>query len=198
MFVQIITGKTADADGLRRRFDEWKADLAAGATGWRASTAGVGEDVTFIAIVEFESAEAARRNSDRPEQGQWWAQTEPLIAGAQFVESDDVVTFLGGLDGAAGFVQVIQASVADRERARTLMQRMEQELPQRRPDVTGGLLVFHGDRATDIVSFTDEESARQGESQEMSEEERAQMDEMAQVFGGPTFLDLRDPWHHRP
>lgn len=198
MFVQVIKGKTSDADALRRRFDEWKTNLASGATGWRGSTAGVTDDGTFIGVVEFESAQAARRNSDRPEQGQWWAETEPLIADAQFADSDDVVTFLGGADGTAGFVQVVEATVPDRDRARAFMQRAEQELASRRPDLTGGLLVLHDDRATDVVYFTDEEAARKGEAQEMTAEERAQMDEMSQVFGEPTFLDLRDPWHHRP
>ncbi len=105
---------------------------------------------------------------------------------------------MGGADGSAGFVQVIEAVVSDRARARAFMQQAEQELPKRRPDLAGGLLVLHGDRATNVVYFTDEASAREGESQQMSDEERAQNDEMAQVFGEPTFLDLRNPWHHRP
>ena len=39
---------------------------------------GMCDDGTFVALARFESAEAARRNSDRPEQGEWWAECEPL------------------------------------------------------------------------------------------------------------------------
>jgi hypothetical protein len=39
----------------------------------------VTEDGRFVALARFESAEAARRNIDRPEQGQWWTETAKLF-----------------------------------------------------------------------------------------------------------------------
>ncbi|MFW5899005.1 MAG: hypothetical protein ACOCUN_00905, partial [Jiangellaceae bacterium] len=71
MFVQVIEGRTENADGLHAAMDKWAEDLAPGASGWLGSTAGVTSDGRFVALVRFESEEAARRNSDRPEQGRW-------------------------------------------------------------------------------------------------------------------------------
>ncbi len=41
MFLQLIFARAADREGLRRQFDRWHDELAAGATGWRGSTMGV-------------------------------------------------------------------------------------------------------------------------------------------------------------
>ncbi|MGH8826627.1 MAG: hypothetical protein ACRDVZ_03295, partial [Jiangellaceae bacterium] len=81
MFVQVIQGRVSDEGQVRTAFDRWVDDLAPGATGWLGSTAGVTEDGRFVALVRFESEEAARRNSDRPEQGAWWAETSQLFIG---------------------------------------------------------------------------------------------------------------------
>jgi hypothetical protein len=68
MFVQVIRGQVSDPE-----------QLTAGAPGWLGSTAGVTEDGRFVALARFESQEAARRNRDRPEQGQWWMETSKLV-----------------------------------------------------------------------------------------------------------------------
>ena len=78
MFIQVIQGKTNDAEGLRRRLDEWVEKLGPGAQGFQGTTGGVAEDGTAVFIARFESEEAARANSDRPEQGQWWEETAKL------------------------------------------------------------------------------------------------------------------------
>ena len=68
-FVQVIQGQVSDAAKVRAHLDKWNKELAPGADGWLGSTAGVTEDGRVVALVRFESEEAARRNSDRPEQG---------------------------------------------------------------------------------------------------------------------------------
>lgn len=198
MFVQVIKGKTEDPLGLRQAFDVWKADLAGGAEGWLGSTAGVADDGTFVAMVRFESAEAARRNSDRPEQGEWWARAETLLEDVEFIDTEEVLSLFGGPDHSAGFVQVMENRLTDPERARVFFSEAEQHLPNARPDVTGTLAAVHGDRVTQAVYFTDEASAREGEAAQPSEEDRAAMATMAEVFTDTTYTDLRDPWHHRP
>jgi hypothetical protein len=70
VFVQVIQGQVADAAKVRAAMDRWGQELAPGARGWLGSTAGVTEDGRFIALARFESEEAARRNSGRPEQDQ--------------------------------------------------------------------------------------------------------------------------------
>ena len=81
VFVQVIQGQVTDAETVREAFDRWAQELAPGATGWLGSTAGVTEDGRFIALARFASEQAARANSDRPEQDRWWAETAKLFAG---------------------------------------------------------------------------------------------------------------------
>ena len=70
MFVQVIRGQVTDREQVHAALDRWSQQLAAGAPGWLGSTAGVTGDGRFIALARFESEEAARRNSARPEQDQ--------------------------------------------------------------------------------------------------------------------------------
>ena len=71
MFVQVIRGQVTDPEQVQAALDRWSLQLAAGAPGWLGTTAGVTGDGRFVALARFESEEAARRNSDRPEQDQW-------------------------------------------------------------------------------------------------------------------------------
>lgn len=197
MFVQVIRGEVADAQALRSRLDDWKGKLAAGAQGWLGTTAGVTDDGQFVALACFESEEAARRNSDRPEQGAWWSEVEPLIHNATFADATEVHSAMNGMDPSAKFVQVIEARLADADRARTLMSQTD-ALSQARPDILGMIAVVHGDRSTQAVYFRDEASAREGESREPSDDDRAMMEEFDATFADPSYLDLRDPWFHQP
>ena len=198
MFVQIIKGKTNDAQALRGQFDRWRTDLADSATGWRNTTAGVADDGQFVALVEFESAEAARRNSERPEQGEWWSATEPLLSDVEFTDTEDVTDVLGGPKPDAAFVQVIEAEVTDLQRAKEFGAQAEQALQHARPDVVGMRAAFAGNKVIQAVYFTDEDSARKGETSQPSAEDAEQLREMDEVFQNPTYIDLRNPWHERP
>ena len=44
MFVQIIEGRTNDAEGLARRGESWQAEVGQGATGYLGVTAGATAD----------------------------------------------------------------------------------------------------------------------------------------------------------
>src|SRR3990170_4456014 len=108
MFIQVIQGKTQDPEGIRRQMDRWHQELRPGAKGYLGTTAGVGDDGKFISVVRFESEAAARSNSDRAEQGEWWAETEKYFDGeALFHDCTRVETFLQGGSDEAGFVQII-------------------------------------------------------------------------------------------
>jgi hypothetical protein len=197
MFVQVIHGQVADAAQVKAALQRWEQQLAAGATGWLGSTAGVTEDGRFIALARFESAEAARRNSDRPEQGQWWAETSTLFTGdATFRDSTQVELDLQGNPDDAGFVQVIQGRGSDPARARELMTQNSDEWAAFRPDILGSVAVEHdGGGYTVAIYFTSEAQAREGERKEMPPDLKAQMDEMnALEVGEPEFFDLKEPW----
>jgi nucleoid-associated protein YgaU len=198
MFVQVIQGRAKDAAGLRKQFDRWSSELKPGATGWLGSTAGVSDDGEFIALARFESEEAARRNSDRPEQGQWWAETEKFFEGdVMFHDCPRVETFLKGGSDDAGFVQIIQGHVSDIDEAIRLTRQLDESLPKVRGDVIGGTTAYNPNgRYTEAVYFTSEAEARDGERKMgESEESQARLKEMEAVsVEEPKYIDLRDPW----
>ncbi|MDT4964520.1 MAG: hypothetical protein QOF87_4167 [Pseudonocardiales bacterium] len=202
MFVQVITAKVADPAGARAALDRWVQELAPGADGWLGSTTGVTDDGQLVAIARFESEAAARRNSDRPEQGEWWANTAKLFDGeATFRDSENVVPDVRGNPDEAGFVQVMQGEQGpDADRAQALMNENPDEWAAFRPEVLGSLGITHSDGTwTMVLYFTSEADAREGESKEPPPELQAQMAEMDKLsVGVPTFLDLRDPWLSSP
>jgi hypothetical protein len=197
VFAQVIQGQVTDPGKVRAALDRWAKELSPGATGWLGSTAGVTEDGRFIALARFASEEAARRNSDRPEQDQWWAETAELFTGeATFKDSSDVTVDVTGNPDDAGFVQVIQGRGSDPGRARELMGQDSSAWAAFRPEILATVAVGHeGGAYTMAVYFTSEQEAREGERKEPPPELQAQMDEMAALsVGEPEFFDLKQPW----
>jgi hypothetical protein len=196
MFAQVIKGKVSDPEAVKAATERWVKELGPGADGWLGSTGGATDDGRYITVVRFESEEAARRNSDRPEQGQWWAEMEKLFdGGATFQDSSDVTLDLQGDPDTAGFVQIMQGRGTDPERARELMSKDSDKWAEFRPDVVGSITVGHDDGAyTMVLYFTSEEEAREGERKEVPPELQATMDEMNKISTGePEFFDLRQP-----
>jgi hypothetical protein len=201
MFVQVIQGRTTDAEGLRAAMDRWMEDLAPGAVGWLGSTGGVTDDGRLVMIARFESEDAARRNSDRPEQGAWWAETERLFdGGATFLDSTDVVVDLQGDPDQAEFVQVMRGRTRDPVRSRQLMMLDPEQWAAHRPDVLGSLEIGHDDGGyTVVIWFTSEDEAREGERREVPPELRTSMEEMEKLAVGETeYFDLRQPLVRSP
>jgi hypothetical protein len=201
MFVQLIQGKVADPQRAKAALDRWVRELAPGAEGWLGTTAGVTEDGRFIAAARFTSEEAARRNSDRPEQDRWWSETSRLFDGEPtFRDSGDVVVDTAGDPDTAGFVQVMQGRSSDPERARQMMAEDSTDWSSFRPDLLGSVAVGHdGGAWTMVMYFTSEAEAREGERKEPPPELKAQMEEMdALNVGTPEFFDLKQPWLYSP
>jgi hypothetical protein len=201
MFVQVIRGQVSDADQVRAALDRWMQDLAPGASGWLGSTAGVTEDGRFIALARFESEDAARRNSDRPEQDRWWTETSKLFAGeVTFRDSSDVTVDVNGDPDNAGFVQIMQGRGTDPDRAKELMSQNPDEWAAFRPEVIGSVAVGHeGGAYTMAMYFTSEAEAREGERKQPPPELAAQMAEMDKLsVGEPEFFDLKQPWIYSP
>ena len=196
MFVQVIQGEVKEPDGLRTSLDRWVEDLSPGADGWLGTTWGMHGKSSFIALARFESAQAAGRNSERPEQGRWWADVASSLDGeARFADYDDVILLGAGGSDDAGFVQVMQGRVADVERERTMTRDFAQQpMMDFRPEILGGVAAF-GDDGTFVqaIYFTTEAEAREGEKkamppdmQEMMEQSQANTTEIA-------FIDLSSP-----
>jgi hypothetical protein len=70
MFIQMIQGPCTRQDEAHAMLDEWRRDLSPGASGWLGGTYGFTDDDQLLAVVRFESRDAAMANSDRPEQGE--------------------------------------------------------------------------------------------------------------------------------
>ena len=201
MFVQVIQGQVSDRDEARTALDQWAEELAPGATGWLGSTAGVTADGQLVAIARFDSENSARRNSDRSEQDQWWAQTSKLFTGeATFRDSTEVDVDQPGDPNKAAFVQIIQGRSSDPAKAREMMSQNPDPWMAFRPDILGSVAAGHdGGDYTMVLYFTSEEEAREGERKEPPPELKEQMDAMGALeVGEPTFLDLKDPWLYSP
>ena len=201
MFVQVIQGKTSDATALKAATDLWADDLAPGAAGWLGTTAGVTADGTFLAVVRFDSEDAARRNSHRPEQDQWWAEVSSHLDGpAAFHDTEDVIEDIVGDPNRAGFVQIMQGHGTDPARARELMTQDSGLWAEFRPDVLGSIAAQYDDGDyTMTMYFTNEAEARVGEKKEPPPELQAQMAEMSALSVGETeFFDITDPWIYSP
>jgi hypothetical protein len=195
MFVQIIEGRTQDAEGIKRQGERWQTDVRPGAIGHLGVTSGVTADGRAITIARFESEEAARANSDRPEQGEWWSEMAKYYDGeVTFTESTDTAEFLGGGSNDAGFVQIMKSTGVDRERVARMDAEFER-FAELRPDLIGSFRVWTGpDSCVEANYFTSEAEARAGEKKELPAEAQAMMAEFQDVMQNTEFLDLTDPY----
>ncbi len=197
MFIQVIQGKCNDADAIHRRMDMWRDELEPGAEGFLGGTYGLTDDNEFIGVVRFDSRESAMRNSERPEQGQWWAETATCFDGeATFHDCDDVTMMLDGGSDDAQFVQVIQGRLMDAGKFHELMDQQPMEmLHQQRPDILGGTIAIDKDGFfTQTIAFRSEAEAREGEKKEMPAQMREQMESMSAMESDVSFHDLHHPW----
>jgi len=195
MFVQVIEGRVADREGLQRQMDRWMVELRPGAEGFLGAAAGITDDGRAVNFALFESADAARANSERAEQGNWWAETEKCFSSpVSFADTDQVETFLDGGSVAAGFVQIMKGR-GDRDRLREMDARMSQHAAAFRPDLIGGFRAWVApDRYVEAVYFTSEEEARANEANEPPPEMIEDMGEFQSMMAEVEFIDLADPW----
>lgn len=194
MFVQIIEGQTSDAAALTARGESWQEELAPGAVGYLGVTSGVTADGRAITIVRFQDEASATANGNRPEQGEWWAETAKLYDGEPtFTNSSEVDEWGGGGSNDAGFVQVMKSTGVDRAKVEAMDRAFEPHM-HLRPDLLGGIRIWTGpDSCVDVAYFTSEAEAREGEKAEMPPELASVMEQMAEGLGTTEYLDLTDP-----
>lgn len=197
MFIQFITAKVVDSDGLTRQVDRWEQEIRPGAEGFLGSTSGVTENGRLAVLVRFESEAAAQKNNDRPEQGSWWADTEKMLDEVTFQNSTDVITMGGGGSDDAGFVQIMRGRILDAPKMAELRSRtaeFESAMAGHRPDVMGSVTVIHTDDTyTDAVYFTSEAEARANENKEMPADMQAMFEEWMTASTIDEYLDLKQP-----
>jgi hypothetical protein len=197
MFAQVIQGRTSDPEAVLVHVDRWMQDLQPGSIGWLGTTVGVDDDGRVVAVVRFGSPAEARRNANRPEQTRWWEAMLQHLDGEPTVrDSEQVTLHLVGNPDRAGFVQVMQGQVSDPQRAQELMAQFPHDaMKEFRPDVLGTVMINHDEgRWTQVIYFTSESEARQGERKEPPPEFRAVMEGLMTIsVGEPEFIDLRRP-----
>jgi hypothetical protein len=192
MFIQVIQGHCTRQDDVHAMLDEWRRDLSSGASGWLGGTYGFTDDDQLLAVVRFESRDAAMANSARPEQGAWAERFGALMDGPlEFHDCDDVTLMMDGGSDGAGFVQVIRGRVEDPARLKAMLADTT-TLHEMRPDIIGGTLAIEPDGTfIETIAFTSEEAARQGERVEPPAEVRG---ELEYAMKDATFYDLHHPW----
>ncbi|MDQ4094685.1 MAG: hypothetical protein M3174_00545 [Actinomycetota bacterium] len=200
MFVQVFHGKVNDREAMRKQFEMWAQNVKPGAIGYLGSTGGVTEDGEFVAAARFESEEAARRNSERPEQDEWWRETAQLFEGEpKFHDYTNVRLGKDGGSDDAGFVQVMHGKVNDVDKAQELSDRMDEFMPDLRPDVIGSVDAWKDNGGfTSFIYFTSEAEARENEKKEMPAEVQEQMNQWTEITEEIQFFDLKDPWFSSP
>lgn len=193
MFVQIIEGRTKDAEGQARHGATW--DTAVGKPGILGVTAGATDDGRFVSVVRFESEEAARAIQDSPEQTAWFETMSTFYDGPPtFAESSEVEELLGGGPDEAGFVQVMRSTGVDRAQVQR-MDKLFETFADQRPDLLGVLRVWTGpDSCVDVAYFSSEAEARAGEQVEMPAELQEAMADMGEPAGTTEYLDLKQPY----
>lgn len=199
MFVQVIQGKAKDAAGLKKQWERWDQELKPQATGYLGGTAGVTADGKFIALARFESDDAAKANSDSPEQSKWWEETSQYLDDVMFHDCTEVALSKGGGSDDAGFVQVMQGKVNDVAKAKELESKMEEKMNELRPDVLGSVTAYHPEngRYTSAIYFKSEAEARVKEKEmETAEGFEEFMGEWQAIADGETeYLDITEPWY---
>lgn len=199
MFVQIVQGRATDPQGLKKQSERWDEEIKPGAKGFLGSTVGVTEDGQFFAAARFESEEAARANSDRPEQSQWWEETSQYLEDPTFIDYTNVKVSLGGGSDDAGFVQAMQGRAKDIDRAQQMDDEFEKIAPKVRPDLMGGFTCWQDDGSfTTVNYFTSEAEARKAEKEDPPEEFQERLQEFMDLFEDMSYIDLKDPWYSSP
>jgi hypothetical protein len=192
MFIQVLRGRATDPAGVNRQLERWLEELSPEAEGWLGSTGGVTDDGRFIASVRFHDQEAARRNSSRSEQTQWWNDFSKYLDTPRFRDCSLVDEYKAGGSDEAGFVQVIQGRVLDPEHYRRAAGSLA---ATPRDDVMGGVIAWDGSHFTEVVYFTSEEEAREGER---SAHQSLALEKAWPLTQDLEYFDLRHPWLASP
>jgi hypothetical protein len=196
MFIRVIQGRATNPPGIRRDLGRWERQLAADADGWLGSTTGITQDGWSITVVRFASEAQARRNSDRPEQREWWRDASQHLARIAVHDASRVHTYRNDGADEAGFVQVVQGYADDLERMVGLVRDQEELLARNAPQIVGMTLAEHADWPgdfTQIVYFTSEQDARRFEQEPPAAADEPVLERLRSLMTNSRCFDLRDP-----
>lgn len=194
MFAQFIAAKVSDRAAYTEHMRHWHQEQSERADGWLMGIGGVTAEGKSVMMVLFESEEQARRNSDRPEQSDWWRALLTCLEGTpEVIDSAVVDRFGSGNLMQAGFVQFMRGQVQDQGRARQLSQQMNDDFMPMRPDIIGSVCVWYPGGFVEAVCFTSETEARRGESQPAPEGFTELWGQMEEQTTNLNYYDLTEP-----
>jgi hypothetical protein len=195
MFIRVIQGRATNPPGIRRDLGRWQRQLAADADGWLGSTTGITDDGWSVTVVRFASEAQARRNSDRPEQREWWRDASQHLARVVVHDASKIHLDQDGGAEEAGFVRVVQGHSDDLARMVRAVPGQE-ALAGQAPHILGMTVAEHADRPgdfTQIVYFSSEQDARRLEQESPIEAEEPAQENHRGLMADLRSFDLRDP-----
>lgn len=198
-FVQVIEAPVADAEQVRAVYHRWFDELAPDAEGWLTATAGITDDGEFVAVVQFASEEAARRNSQREAQDAWWNELSGHLAGeARFHESDEVAAFGENRSDDAGFVHLVRGRAVGLAGVTALVAEHEHHhIHEHHLPVLGGMLATHGEeRFTELVYYPSADEVRDADGR-LPDESVTMVERVADDLLEVQHRYVEDPWLHR-
>ena len=198
MFIQIVTGKVADAAAFEKASEAWERDVRPTTEGYLGGTLGVTADNTFFIAARFTDADTAHKNDNNPAHLAWMEEHSPSMTDVEFHNCSNVVLLGGGGSDEAGFVQVMVGKVKDRAKFDALNDRadeVQKTFETWRDDVFGDVIAVHdeGDGYHDIVYFRSEAEAREQEQTEPPDAVKALMAELEEAAEIVAYLDLSNP-----
>jgi hypothetical protein len=195
----MVEGRSSRQDEMRGLVDDWCGSMA-DRPGWLGGTYGFTDDNRFVGVVRFDSRAACQEAAGGQEAAMWWAGAEALFdEHCRIHESEDVTMMLDGGSDDAGFVQVMCGRIGDADKLRHLTTdtQMTSMLHVARPEIIGATMAIERDGTfVETIAFTDEDSARKGEQQDMPQDVR---DQLMAAMADVEYLDLHQPWfatHH--
>jgi hypothetical protein len=192
VFVRFIKAEVADVEGLRAHLARGQGQMSS-AVGFLGGTAGITAKGDFIALARFDSADAARANRARLENGKWWRELLTYFDDEPAVKDTERVSVLMAGSDDAGFVQIMEGT-GDPDAVAALDEQFVAIAPEYRPDIMGGYRAYFDDGTwADVTYFTSEAEARAGESREMPPEVAKLFEEFGRVAGITAYHDLSEP-----
>ena len=138
MFVEVVEGRAVDAPATREEWRLIQADLESVAAGWLGVTAGATQSGQFVALLGFETEEAARITMDRGTERGLWDRLGRLVEGLTFHECPNVRAFFTADARDLESVELARGAVRDIARIAALFE-TGTRIRRFDPSVVGGL-----------------------------------------------------------
>jgi hypothetical protein len=142
VFVELVQGTAVDEAALRRAWDRTLATIADEAEGWLGATSGVAPGADFLALLGFDSEEAARITMGKLHLRATWDELRPLVANLRFRELPHVRAFGVAEVVDADVVEVTHGPANDIGRVVSVFEGAGQEVRAAQAPVLGGLLAW--------------------------------------------------------